>query len=250
MSAYTSHLPHEVRLERLRPDEIDAARSRLAAIYVPFGSVEFHGRQNPVGLDALRVHEQAVALALRAGGLVYPPIFFGTGGGHGDYPHSFMFDPAPLRQLTTRLLHLFERDGFKSVILFAGHAPDLWDYLQPALADYHAAGGTLRTLALLESQVPGIRMDHAAQYETSYMLYLYPELVDLSRIAGHDHDSSPAHENRNWMGDRFQSHPCWGLVGPDPRGNSSAAEGQQFVETLLSALSRWVQGEDIPLVFQ
>jgi creatinine amidohydrolase len=80
MGIYSDKLVNEVRLERMRPAQIVAARDRHAAIYVPVGAIEWHGHHNPVGLDAVKAHEQLVGLAKEAGGVVYPPIYFGSGG--------------------------------------------------------------------------------------------------------------------------------------------------------------------------
>ena len=73
MPTFSSQRTGEVRIERMRPEQIDQAIARRAAMYVPFGSLEWHGYHNPVGLDALKAHEQLVGLAQQAGGLVYPP---------------------------------------------------------------------------------------------------------------------------------------------------------------------------------
>ena len=56
MAIYSDRPVEEVRLERLRPEQIDHALGRRPAIYVPFGALEWHGYQNPVGLDALKAH--------------------------------------------------------------------------------------------------------------------------------------------------------------------------------------------------
>ena len=71
MGIYTDHLNEEVRLECMRPEQIERAKARRPAIYLAFGSIEWHGYHNPVGLDALKAHEQLVGLAARCGGLVY-----------------------------------------------------------------------------------------------------------------------------------------------------------------------------------
>jgi creatinine amidohydrolase len=242
-------ITRETRLEYLRPEQIDAAKAACPAIFVPFGSIEFHGRQNCVGLDTLKAHAQLVRLAQRAGGLVYPPVYFGTGGGHGDYPYSYMFSPADLLSLTTRMLHLFQRDGFERAILLSGHYPNYWDYLKPAIEAYRNEGGTMRVLALIEAQVPNVRGDHGALCETSFMLHLHPDTVDLARLAGHDQDISPTTQDRNWMTPGSESHPCYGLVGADPR-NASASLGEQFTESLIAALAQWLQGQDLPRTWE
>lgn len=78
-----------------------------------------------MGLDTLKAHEQLVGLAQRAGGVVYPPIYFGAGGGHTQWPHSFMVSPEPMAQIVTELLH-----GFAPQWLHAGNS-DFWPLSQP-----------------------------------------------------------------------------------------------------------------------
>ena len=132
MGVFSSDIGREVRLERMRPAQIDAAIAGRPAVYVPFGSIEWHGRQNAVGLDAVKAHEQLVGLARRVGGVVFPPVFFGSGGGHADYAHSFMFEAEKVRALVTDLLFHFESDGFEAAILLSGHYPHAGELLMPA----------------------------------------------------------------------------------------------------------------------
>ena len=81
-------------------------------------------------------------------------------------------------------------------------------------------------LSLIENQAPGVAGDHAAKYETSFMLYLCPELVDMERLrAGRQDDIAAADQVVNWMGEEFEGHPCYGLVGLDPTGLRLGAGG-------------------------
>ncbi|MEZ4683256.1 MAG: creatininase family protein [Caldilineaceae bacterium] len=224
------------------PDQIDAAKARRAAIYLPFGALEWHGYHNPVGLDALKAHEQLVGLAMRAGGVVYPPIYLGAGGGHTEWPHSYMVSADPMSQIVTELLHGFERDGYTHAILLSGHYPNRSQYLDAAVQAYQQAGGTMRLLALVENQVPGVDGDHAAKYETSSMLYLDPPLVDMAALQGKpDNDIGGPEERINWMVDSYRGHPCYGLVGIDPRGHASAVVGEANTSALIAFLVDWLQ---------
>ncbi|MDQ1301203.1 MAG: Creatinine amidohydrolase [Chloroflexota bacterium] len=241
MGIYSDHLEREVRLERMRPEQIAAAKAQRPAIYAACGSVEWHGYHNPVGLDTLKAHEQLVGLAARLGGVVYPPIFLGAGGGHTAWPSSFMVAAEPMIQMVADLLHGFERDGYRKAILLSGHYPNQREYMLPAVAAYRAAGGTLDILSLIENQAPGVAGDHAAKYETSSMLYLCPDLVDMARlrVGGWD-DIAAADQVVNWMGDAYRGHPCYGLVGLDPRAYASVAVGQEHTERLLAHLAAWL----------
>lgn len=240
MGVYTDQLNEEVRLERMRPEQIERAKARRAAIYVPFGSIEWHGYHNPVGLDAIKAHEQLVGLAQVAGGVVYPAVFFGSGGGHLDWPSSFMVSAAPMIQVVSELLGGFERDGYRQAVLLSGHYPNRPVYLDPAIERYQAAGGKMRVLAIIENEVPGVPGDHASLHETSSLLYLHPDTVDAARLAL-PAGGLPDGEIHNWMGPESACHPCYGLVGIDPRGRASAAHGQETTGRLLAYLQRWLE---------
>lgn len=241
MALFSDHLKHEVRLERMRPEQVEAAKARRPAIYVACGSVEWHGYHNPVGLDTVKAHEQLVGLAARAGGVVYPALFLGAGGGHTTWPSSFMVSAEPMVQILTELLHGFERDSYRHVILLSGHYPNLREYMQPAVDAYLGAGGTMRGLTLIENQVPGVGGDHAAKHETSSMLYLHPDLVDVERLhSGQQNDIGGPDEIINWMIDTPADHPCYGLVGIDPRAHASADVGRDNTERLIAFLEAWL----------
>lgn len=242
MAHYSDHLTREVRLERMRPEQVAAAKAAQPAIYVAFGSIEWHGYHNPVGLDAIKAHEQLVGLAARVGGVVYPAVFFGSGGGHGDWPSSFMVSPEPMAQIVAELLQGFERDGYRKAILISGHYPNRPEYLDAARQAYLDAGGTMDVLTLIENQVPGGGGDHAAKFETSYMLHLLPELVDVARLHASDEGLGGPDEIINWMKPEYEGHPCYGLVGIDPRAHASAEVGADETATLLDYLAAWVLG--------
>ena len=52
----------EVRLERLRPDEIDTALARAPIAWVPMGALEYHAPHLPNGTDGFTGHGLLVAL--------------------------------------------------------------------------------------------------------------------------------------------------------------------------------------------
>lgn len=241
MGVFSDNLEHEVRLEHMRPEEVAAAQAQRPAIYVPFGSIEWHGYHNAVGLDALKAHEQLVGLAAKSGGVVYPPVYFGVGGGHLDWPSSFMVGAEPMVRLVTELLHRFEADGYSRAILLSGHYPNRGQYLDAAIEAYLAAGGSMKVLALVENQAPGVGGDHASKFETSFMLYLHPDSVNLERLRAEPKDDvGGPDERRNWMGEEYAGHPCYGLVGIDPRGHASAEVGCRNTSDLITFFETWL----------
>ena len=244
MGVFSDNLQDEVRLEYMRPEAIEAAKEKQPAIYVPFGSIELHGYHNAVGLDSLKAHEQLVGLAVRVGGLVYPPVYFGSGGCHADFPSTFMVSGGPMVPVITELLHGFEAKGYKKAVLLSGHYPNRGEFIDAAVEAFKSAGGGMNILAIVECEVPDVDGDHGAKNETSFMLYLHPETVDMERLKlGPQDDIGPPDVRGWWLGDEFVDHPCYGLAGIDPRGRATSEAGRLNTEKLLAFLENWVTTE-------
>ncbi|MGA6981845.1 MAG: creatininase family protein, partial [Candidatus Sulfotelmatobacter sp.] len=75
-----------VQLEKMLPRDIREAIATRPVVYLPLGTIEWHGEHLPVGLDALTAHGVCLAAARADGGIVYPSLFYGTGGDHALYP--------------------------------------------------------------------------------------------------------------------------------------------------------------------
>jgi creatinine amidohydrolase/Fe(II)-dependent formamide hydrolase-like protein len=55
--------PAQVRAELLSPDEIEVRLRQHPIVYIPLGTLEFHGPHLPIGLDALTAHTGSVSRA-------------------------------------------------------------------------------------------------------------------------------------------------------------------------------------------
>lgn len=132
-------------------------------------------------------------------------------------------------------------NGYTQAILISGHYPNRSQYLDAGVQAYLQAGGAIRVLALVENQAPGVEGNHAAKYETSSMIYLDPPLVNMAALQGQpDDDIGGPAAKVNWMGDDYRGHPCYGLVGIDPRGHASAAVGEAGTTLLIDFLVEWL----------
>lgn len=218
--------PREVRLERLRPQEIEQAMQACPVLFQPLGTIEWHGLHNLVGLDAVKAHHLCVRAAQRGGGLVAPPLFGGVGG--LNEPHTFVMEPEDdihsvlVRGWVEKLGREAVRQGFRAVIILTGHYGAAQ---QIVIRD--AAVQLSRTLETPVLGTPehflaldaGYYGDHAAWGETSLMLYLDPESVDLSRLGKAPHK---------------------GVFGRDPKEATRAA-GEKLAETIIDRLARLAQ---------
>lgn len=76
------------QLELLGPGHIAAEITRCPRVWLPLGTIEYHGQHLPVGLDGLQAHGLYLDAAEFAGGLVYPQLWRGK--------HRLIYLNAPL----------------------------------------------------------------------------------------------------------------------------------------------------------
>ncbi|UCH36058.1 MAG: creatininase family protein, partial [Armatimonadota bacterium] len=54
--AMTPDLSRAVQMQFMRPGQLEAAGRKFPVVYVPFGLIEWHGPQLPLGNDAIKAH--------------------------------------------------------------------------------------------------------------------------------------------------------------------------------------------------
>jgi creatinine amidohydrolase len=225
-------MPESVLYAELTPRQF---RERLAAApiaYLPLGTLEWHGEHLPLGSDGLQSQGFFKALAAEVGGIVLPMFFLGPdvkfdledGTYYGmDF---FGFADQEAGQLdgsaywvsdeffASMLKNCFAqlaRAGFRIVVAH-GHAPST----QAVYANREAweARFGIRIFSCWredESDGLGIQTDHAAANETSLMMALHPDLVEMENL-----DPDPA------------VAPL-AVSGDDPREHASAERGHQAI---------------------
>jgi creatinine amidohydrolase len=206
----------EVQMQFMRPGQLEAAGRKFPVVYVPFGLIEWHGRHLPLGNDAIKAHAILVKCAENFGGVVYPPVYF-----HADFKQEHLVPV--LTDLFTRL----KRTGYRVILGVSGHnireQIDMIDKaLAPVIADGTVAGKGFWEMTL--SQGPESNSDHAAKWETSNMMFFYPQLVDMAELG-----DGPLN---------LDMKPPSGIGGQDPRKYASAKVGQRNVELAAEALGR------------
>lgn len=212
----TNSLSTSVQMQFMRPAELEAAARKFPVVYVPFGLIEWHGRHLPLGNDAIKAHGILVKTAEKFGGVVYPPVFFHSG-----------FNQEALVPVLIDLFSRLKRTGFRVIIGVSGHNVQeqidmINKALEPVLADGKTAGVGLCEMTL--SRCEESNTDHAAKWETSNMMFFYPELVDMSELG-----TGPLAPGMK---------PPDGIGGLDPRKHASAEVGRRNVELAAEAIGR------------
>ena len=232
--------PH--RLEYLLPYQIRERLSERPVAYLPLGTIEWHCEHLPVGLDALTAHGICLGAASKDGGLVYPPLYYGTGGGHGAYPWTIMMPGHDeIEAQLTFTLSRMEQLGVKLVVLFSGHfAPTQLDMIDRIAASWNAQGTALKVLATAVNRIEGLSLgpDHAGIFETTLLAALWPDRVQLDRLP--TLADAPLQTDEDAFGDTRHdpAHPIWGVFGPDPRHFKP-----EEAKPLLDASVAWLAAE-------
>ena len=66
-----------MKYEEMKPRELNGMLRECPVAYLVWGSHEWHGVHNPVGLDTLKAYHLALALCQVTGGVVLPPVYCG-----------------------------------------------------------------------------------------------------------------------------------------------------------------------------
>jgi creatinine amidohydrolase len=215
-----------VQWERLLPREFRAAVERLPVVYLPLGTVEWHGEHNALGLDALKAHALCVRAAQSSGGVVHPPLYGGMGG--LDMPATVQVEPEHtwdnhlLRPWLEKLCDEFHRLGFRGILILTGHYGHNQQIVVRETAARMAERLQIPVLGTPEYWLAldaGYHGDHAGIGETSLLWHLEPELVRMERI---------------------RSDPDYGRDDRIEKGASTEL-GRRYAELIVSRLARVAQ---------
>lgn len=187
------------------------AERRIAAgapIFLPLGSTEQHGHHMAMNVDVVLPTEIAVRVAARVGGLVLPTIAYGnrsqpkTGGGPA-FPGTINITAHTFSLLVKDVICDLYRQKVRRIVVLNGHYENIGPSIEGIELALDAIGRErAHDLTILRIDhwdmvraetlervfpdgYPGIELEHASVIETSMMLMLRPELVDLG-MALHD----------------------------------------------------------------
>jgi creatinine amidohydrolase/Fe(II)-dependent formamide hydrolase-like protein len=137
------------------------------------------------------------------------------------------FNRDHLVPVITDLFQRLKSSGFRVIIGVSGHNVQqqidmINKALEPVVADGSVAGIGLWEITL--SRGPESNTDHAAKWETSDMMFFYPELVDLSELG-----TGPLAPN--------MKHPD-GIGGLDPRKHATPKVGERNVDLAAEAIGK------------
>jgi creatinine amidohydrolase len=162
-------------------------------VVLPVGTTEQHGYHLPLMVDYLCADEVARAAVERVApnALLMHPVAYSFNEHHLDYPGTITIDPHTIVDYVVCIGNSLAHHGFRRIVLFNGHGSNVpfLDVAARTITNRTSAICALvswwsfltsEDLAWRESRFPG-GMAHACELETSMLLHLRPDLVDLSK---------------------------------------------------------------------
>jgi len=235
--------------------QIKEAVAAGTVIVVPVGATEQHGGHLPVEVDwrmAQTVAEAACQKATEAGtpALATPPIWTGYSPHHMDFPGTVTLSAATFTSVVRDVAKSLWHHGFRKILFLNGHGGNM-HLLRAAVQQLRfedgvrAAAGSYWDFARdyiqqwRQSPLGGI--NHACEMETSLMLAVRPELVDMTKARNAIH---PAGGDLAALGPVTQA---WsfaelsqdGILGAAAMGDGS--RGQALLDAIVAAVAQYIQ---------
>lgn len=181
--------------EELHPDELAQVINESGIVYLPLGTLEWHERHLPFGLDAMVSYEICKELCRRIGGCVIPPFYFGTDREHRIKGRVFHGMDARAKRILPGSIYFLKQDLFFQLLRsIAGNVADQ-GFRELVIVSAHSGSGQQKVLEKLAQEkigslsitiFPGKRfaggIDHASKLETGLMLALREDLVLLQKL--------------------------------------------------------------------
>lgn len=233
----------------LQPAQLLAKVRKCPVAYIPIGTLEWHGRHLPLGTDMMIPENIFAKVAEKFGGVVFPPLFlapdiqqkikgkkfagmeicgFQKNQPNQLYGNCYHISRKLFYQMLEGILENLARNGFKYLVAH-GHGPSMNDFSKcktKFLKKYGIKCFTLFDLGFTGKE--GIQTDHAAANETSLIMAINKDLVDVENL---NQDEIPV-----------------AIWGSDPRKEASVEFGNKLISTnvekIIESLSQIVDEKD------
>ncbi|WP_423408375.1 creatininase family protein [Heyndrickxia sp. MSNUG] len=171
-------------------DEVEAAIKEFPVAILPMGATEQHGHHLPLGVDIFLAEGVSRKLSEKTGALLLPTQPFGYSWVWRDIPGTVSLQQHHVEAVIKDVAHSVARYGIKMLVLVNGHDANnaSMKYATRELADELDIPVVYLFYPNLNKVMEDIcdtptwhGMVHACEFETSLMLALKPELVEMSK---------------------------------------------------------------------
>jgi creatinine amidohydrolase len=241
---------HEkVLYEELTPSEFSIRLADCPVAYLPLGTLEWHSLHLPLGSDGIQSQEFFKRLATEVGGIVLPSLFIGP-----DYDtvinnkeyygmdcgkkfsnqctyeiqqlkgSAYWVSDSTFDIMVNGIMKQLSRAGFK-VVIAHGHGPST-NYIEAHSQEFRDKYSLkVMNCWINDSSDLCLQCDHAGANETSIMMYVRPDLLDMQNLP--------------------QDKNVWplGMMGNDPRTNANSKYGKTIVDFEIKKMAGVIRKE-------
>jgi creatinine amidohydrolase len=153
------------------------------------GALEQHGPHLAMGTDTITASAVASDACHRTGVLVYPPLSYGWSDAHMGFPGTVSLRPETIQAFIEDWVESLTAHGFRRFLVLNGHRRTNLPPLQIAASRLSLSAQRIvavadlgyvaleKSLEIATSHLGGL--GHADELETSHMMYLRPEAVEM-----------------------------------------------------------------------
>lgn len=257
-------MPKSVRISEIAwTTYYDLVKNGEPVVFLPVGSLEQHGPHLPMSCDVVIPSVIAERTAERINGLVLPAISYGyksqpRSGGGNHFPGTTSVDGLTIVLTVRDVIRELARHGVRKLAVLVGHYEnsmfviegiDLglrelrWEGIRDfkvVRADYWEYTSEETFSKVWGGSFPGWATEHAGVMETSVMLAVAPDLVDMSKVPLHGpanfppYDVYPYSPDKNWV-------PSSGALCSAK--HASAENGRLFLKDYVVGVTRSLSEE-------
>ena len=238
----------ERRLARMTGHALRSGAFDKAVLAV--GSTEYHGEHLPYGTDMLVAEYLAEAVAERVEGLlVLPPLPFGMSRHYASFPVAVTLSTETLMHVLREVFESLRAHGLLRLLVINGHDGNI-AAIESAAREFRVDHPEMK-IAVLEAWWETAAdllpegtfeswggLGHGGEGETSMMLALAPELVEMGRARGVVPEL-PLHVKVEW---RFEELTPYGVTGDPTR--ATVEKGMQMRDALVELLVSFLRAMD------
>ncbi|WP_315837619.1 creatininase family protein [Bradyrhizobium prioriisuperbiae] len=245
----------EINWSRLNAQALRALAAQDAVVLLPVGSTEQHGPHLPTGVDDMLVtavcRRTAQLLLSDIPVVVAPTVWCGLADHHLSFGGTFSLSLQTYHALLRDLCRSILNAGFRKVVLVNGHAGNIAG-LAAISADLtrelNVPIATVTYFMVAPNEIASLLEDqkglmHACEAETSMMMVVAPELIDMARCSeaqgpSFDVAASLLPTLRRFI--PFDEVTSSGVAGDARR--SSSLKGEALLGACASALAESLKG--------
>lgn len=225
------------------PDFVKAIHKSEGACILPFGIIEKHGPQLPLGTDLINVRYVALHAAEKEYAVVFPPYYFGQIFEARHEPGTVAYSAQLQMQLLQATTDEMGRNGCKKILIVNGHGGNtslLPYFAQSQLATPHDYIIYVFSHGKWPAGRPAMKTktdEHAGESETSHTLISRPDLVHMDRA----NEQSGADLHRLDLPDGVYTGIWWYARFPNHYAGDGSAANRELGQFDMNAIIEQVE---------